>query len=191
MLFVSIRLSVRGHRCINLDDGLTFSKNPECEDTCGCVNTDTYWFTSHAQSIGALLFIFAARLSKETKLTHKSAGEYVSVFYEATHLWLVIGVLHILVVYLGKGCICETHRVTWNVRFNCASFNPLALRWTNKARLQTCPTIALWCVCVCVCTCSFVVFLDLSENIFCLVFFNFISFFSARIHQWNINPRKI
>lgn len=94
MLFVSIRLSVRGHRCINLDDGLTFSKNPECEDTCGCVNTDTY-ITSHAQSIGALLFIFAARLSKETKLTHKSAGEYVSVFYEATHLWLVIGVLHI------------------------------------------------------------------------------------------------
>lgn len=111
MLFVSIRLSVRGHRCINLDDGLTFSKNPECEDTCRCVNTDTY-ITSHAQSIGALLFIFAARLSKETKLTHKSAGEYVSVFYEATHLWLVIGVLHILVVYLGKGCICETHRVT-------------------------------------------------------------------------------
>lgn len=167
MLFVSIRLSVRGHRCINLDDGLTFSKNPECEDACGCVNTDTYWFTSHAQSIGALLFIFAARLSKETKLTHKSAGEYVSVFYEATHLWLVIGVLHILVVYLGKGCICETHRVTWNVRCNCASFNPLALRWTNKARLRTCPTIALWCMC----TCSFVAFLDLSENIFCLVFF--------------------
>lgn len=66
---------------------------------------------AYIQTHPDLLFIFAARLSKEAKLTHKSAGEYVSVFYEATHLWLVIGVLHILVVYLGKGCICETHRV--------------------------------------------------------------------------------
>lgn len=40
-------------------------------------------------------------------MTHKSASEYVSVFYKATHLLLLIGALHILLVYLGNGASVE------------------------------------------------------------------------------------